>query len=787
MKRINLLLVFLLLVTCLKAQLSGRISDPQTSKALQGAHIVLYNSSGSVISQEITGKSGNFSLKEEVKEGMTLVVTYIGYESIEIDLNPGNNYTGLEIQPQPAPVPVGEVIISSLRQEKFLKDIAMPVSLINTDDINKSDGITPSEFLRNEPGLFLARDGIWATSLNIRGLSEQRIITLVDGNRLETATDIAAGMAMIDVNDIERIEVIKGAASSLYGTGALGGVVNIITRDGYFNDEFYADGAAGFSYHTVNSMHSEHATVSSGNNNWYIRLSGTLRDAENTRTPPGELENSQFSDNNISLKAGIRPMDNHELKLNLQRYSASDAGIPGGKSFPGPASATYTKVKRDLMSARYTIKGKGEVFRDLSIKYYRQYILRDVELIPNPNVTITPSGYHTTNGISFHSNLIPFTGHNLIAGIDVWQRNLMTERFKDINQPVTDEEGNIIATNHIFRAETPIPETDFTSGGLFFNDEFSLWQERLKINLGGRFDLINVRNKEAVDPEYIIMNDVRINNPPNQRITFKARDVYNQSWSADLGLVYAITPEFDLTGSFSRAFRSPSIEERYKYIDLGSTVNIGDPDLKPEDGYFSDLGLKIWKDRFHFSVNGFINSMSNLIVAEPGEIEYSYANDPERIDTIPALINANVDQALLYGYDMSFSYNIYSRLVLFGSSAFVRGVDVNNDTDLPLIPPLNGRIGLRYKTQKAYGVEFVGNLIADQDKIAEGETPTKGYSTYDLRIFTPAIDFGFGNIKLFGGIANITDRAYINHLSTNRGLIKYEPGRNFYLRLRMEF
>jgi outer membrane receptor protein involved in Fe transport len=179
--------------------------------------------------------------------------------------------------------------------------------------------------------------------------------------------------------------------------------------------------------------------------------------------------------------------------------------------------------------------------------------------------------------------------------------------------------------------------------------------------------------------------------------------------------------------------------------------------------------------------------MSNLIVAEPGEIEYSYTGDPVRTDTIPALINANVDEALLYGFDMSFSYNIYKNWVLFGSSAFVRGVNTNTDEDLPLIPPLNGRTGLRYKTNSGYGFELIARLVADQEKIAEGETPTPGYASYDLRLFTPAINLAFARLNFYAGIENITDRAYINHLSTNRGIIKYEPGRNFYLRLGVAF
>lgn len=787
MRKISQILLLFLIELSLNAQIGGRIFDKDNSLPLTGAHIVIYEkNNSSIIYQTLSDKQGSFSSSLEPKQGMRLVVSFIGYDYYEMSFDDGNNFENLEIALEKSIVPVGEVMITAIRQDKFLKNISLPMSVIDRAEIDKDAGLTPSELLMNEPGLYLSRDGIWATSLNIRGLSEQRIVTLIDGYRVETATDIAAGMSMIDPNEIERIEVIKGAASSLYGTGALGGVVNIITKDGYFSDKLYAGSSASVGYQAVNSMPAVHAAVNMGDKKWYFRLSGSWRDAGNTRTPEGELENSQFSDNNLSMKAGFRTVENHSLTLNLQRYEAKDVGIPGGKSFPGPATATYPREKRELLSAKYLINIKKDLIRDISIRYYRQYILRDVELIPNPNATINPSGYHTTNGFTIQTSLVPYEGHNLITGFDIWRRNLRTERYKDIYQPLMDSEGNSIGTNHIFRAEIPIPETDFTSGGIFLNDEFYAFNDRLKIDLGGRFDLINVQNQEAVDPLYLIINEVRNDNPPNQRLTFQANNVNNYSWSANLGMLYSLYENVDLTASLSRAFRSPSIEERFKYIDLGSTVSIGDPELEPEDGYFADLGLKIWKERFHLAINGFINSMSNLIVEMPGEIEYNYIDQPGRVDTLPALINTNVDEALLYGYDLSFSYNFIDRFLLFGSSSFVRGIDTRNDSDLPLIPPLNGRLGLKYSTSGGYGLEAVCNLVADQEKVAKGEATTSGYASYDLRFYTREFRLNFARISLFGGIENITDRAYLNHLSTNRGLIKYEPGRNFYLRLRVE-
>ncbi len=789
MMKFNFLIAFLLFSLQAFSQITGEIRNAQTGNPVTGAHVALYYSDGTTIAdQTISGKKGDFIFSGYYKGDLSVSVSHLGFELYEaVILESSIRPVHLEVELKPAIVPMGEIRVSALRLNKTIKNVPLPMAMITKPEMDKLSGFTTPDMLENEPGVSLSRDGIWATSVNIRGLTEQRIVVLIDGNRIETATDIAAGLAMIDVNDIERVEVIKGASSSLYGTGAMGGVVNIITRDGHYGNGLFAEGSVSGSYQSANSMHSENVSVTTGSKKWFFRASASYRDAQNTMTPEGELENSQFTDNNISLKLGAKPFINHELKLDYQRFFAKDVGIPGGSSFPGPATATYPQELRDMFSAKYSMRFNNEIVRNLSIKYYHQYILRDVILKPNAAVTITPSGYHTTDGLQIQSTLTSAPGHSLIAGIDLWQRDLETEREKTIIKPVTDTAGNVTGTTTTIVGEVPIPDALFASGGFYLQDEFRTLNDRMKVILGGRFDMINIQNDKAVDPLYLIVNGTRNNEPPTQRITFDAENIMNYSWSANLGLIYDLGVKTDLTANFSRAFRSPSIEERYKYINLGASVNIGDPGLEPEEGYFFDLGIRHWGEKFHFVLNGFLNSMDNLIVAQPGEVIYGYSYDPAQQDTLPALINANVDKALLYGFDLSADYNIYDGFVLFGNSSFVRGVDRNNETDLPLIPPFTSRLGVRYQIPEWFGVELEGNFVNDQKKIAEGETETKGYASYDLRIYSEALSLGIAKMHLFAGIDNITNRAYINHLATNRGFIKYEPGRNFYLKVRFEF
>jgi hemoglobin/transferrin/lactoferrin receptor protein len=784
MMKISLFLVLTLLNVSILGQnrtLSGRISGTGSDVGLAGAHISIYD-------LIISGLDGAFIITGLPAEKLKMTISYLGYRfsQQEIDLSMGN-VSGKEITLEASPVEVGEVMVGALRQDKMLRDVALPLAIVNENRVDQLPAVTISNLFQDIPGVNLARDGIWATSMNIRGLTEQRIVVLVDGNRIETASDVAGGLAMIDINDVERIEVIKGAASSLYGTGAMGGVVNIVTKEGHYSDKLCAGGSVSGIYQTVNHLHSENIALNLADEKWYVRLSGTYRDAGNSMTPEGELLNSQFTDNNISLKLGVKPMKKHELIINYQRFDARDVGIPGGIAFPAKALAIYPEEKRNMFSATYSINRTSGTLSRIKFRYFHQYLLRDVELKPKPSMTISPSGYHTTNGFQIQSDWDFGEKQQLIAGIDIWQRYLSTEREKTVVTRITNPITNVSRDSVNITVEVPIPDAWFTSGGVFLQDRISFLDNRMSLTLGGRLDLVNTRNDQAVDPLYKIIDGVRTNNPLNQRVTFEANNINNISWSLDAGALYHLYPNTDLTLTVSKAYRAPGIEERFKYIDLGSSVRIGDPKLKPEQGYFFDLGTRVWKDKFQFTGNIFANAMTNLIVESPGLFIYNYSSSPSKYDTLNALINSNVDKALLYGFDVSSGYNIFDGVTIKTTAGFVRGKNTLKNSDLPQIPPFNGTLTIKYNFAGYFSTEVSANLFAGQEKIAAGEKATKGFARYDLGIYSVPIKIWNMRLEAFGGIQNITNRAYMNHLSTNRGVIKYEPGRNFFLKVRFSF
>jgi len=774
----------------------GTITDEKTGRGVAGIHVWLNETEDTVPSSDVkyfavTSLNGEYRIRQIPAGTYQFRVSGVGYASVAKTVDvPENKELKIDMALRERILYLDGVTITSLRTERFVRQSPFPTGVIRAEDVLRMPALTMPDMMSYEPGVSLARDGIWATTVNIRGLSDQRIISLIDGCRIETATDLAGGLSMIDPSDIERVEVIKGAGSALYGSGAMGGVVNIITRDAYYNGVPYLSGTVSTGYHNVNDLKYGSLNLFTGSRQWKLKLSGTWRDAGNTMTPSGELANSQFSDNSLGIRLGIKTGANKEFRLDGQRFYASNVGLPGGKVFGSTAVVKYPKEERDLASASYAVHYLFPALKTLSIKYYVQYILRDTRADVGDSIRATPTGKHLTNGIQVQSEWEFSDRHQLTAGMEAWQRILRTERENRRYFWIRNSEGVIVDTNTVIRGEIPIPESSFLDAGFFAQDEFSLIPGKLKLLTGGRIDGITVRNSEGVDPLYIITNGVRNDNPAGQKIIFRSHKAQEYTWSLHTGLLYTLTGNAELAVNLARSFRAPSLEERFKYIMLPSgIVRLGNPDLKSEEGWFADGGFRFWGQKFTIIVNGFVNRLNDLVVEKPGFFLYSFTSTPEDVDTIPALVNSNVSKAVLYGTDGSFTWNPVGTLILYGKYAWVRGKDISDSTavNLPQIAPLNGEAGLRYFFRKAGTIEIAVQMADKQDQVAAGEKVTGGYAIYNAGFSSVPLPVGPMKAELACGVQNIFDRSYRNHLATNRGIVKDEPGRNIYLRLLVRF
>jgi hemoglobin/transferrin/lactoferrin receptor protein len=778
------LVLFTSMIFSQDISLKGKVVDSKTGEAIQGVAVFISHNY-----LTYTNNSGEYQLKNISSGSYVIKISQPGYKTItnEISVVEGRAIIK-DFSLVSSPIELDEVIVSTDRNEKYLRNSPYSELSLGKSEIENKPFQSLPDILKEEPGIALLRDGVWGTEISIRGLNRENVVTLIDGNRIATSTDVAARLSMVNMNDVQKIEVIKGASSAIYGSGATGGIVNIITKSPEFYDNFSMKGNISAGYNSVNNMSSWSGSVFSGNSFLASKFSGSYRKASNIETPVGKLKNSQFEDYSFSGSINVMPMADNTLKLNYQLFKAENVGIPGASVFPTSADVRYPNEKRELFSAGYEIRNISSVLYKLSVTYAHQFIERNVENIPHmvQNVAasgttpakrvsvqkITPNADHKNNNLQLQGNLLLAENNNLVLGLDYWDRSYNGSREKYQKIEVLNQNGDVVNTINKIIGESPLPDSKYKSLGVFAQDDAELLKDKLSLSLGARMDKIDVSGQTTLNPVYEITNGVINYTPPGQKVIWNQIDENDISYSGNVGLKYSASANLDLTLSLGLSFRSPSLEERFQYIDQGSYVRIGDPSLKPEKGKSADLGIRYYQTDLKFVSSIFFNYFDDLVTEMPGTFEGRNA-----------YIKTNIGEARMYGFDLGADYNFYSDYIVHASASFVKGDDIMANGNLPEIPPLNGIMGIKFGLLDKLEVDLSSRIFTEQNKVAAGEMTTPGYAVFNFQLNTKPINFSSFKVQIFAGIENIFDKNYRDHLSTTRGSITVEPGRNFYVKL----
>jgi hemoglobin/transferrin/lactoferrin receptor protein len=783
MKHIIILLSFFYFSSFAQnAVLKGRITDSNTGEPLKGA--IVFISSSNIA---YTGSDGSYTLSDLNKGSYELKISHLSYKTIT-ELVSIEGDTEINYLLESSPLEMYEVVVSTNRFDRHMTSSPYSELMVTQEQIELKPFQTLPDVLKEEPGLSIMSDGVWGKEISIRGLNRENIVTLIDGNRIATATDIAARLSLVDLNDIERVEVIKGASSSIYGSGATGGIINIISKTPSIENSTYFSGNLSAGYNSVNSSAMTAGSLTGGGSSWSSKISGSYRKADNTQTPDGELKNSQFKDYSFSGNLNISPLANHLLQLNYQLFKAEDVGIPGSSVFPDAADVSYPYERRELISAGYEIKNISSFFYKLDIKYSHQLIERDVLNIPHTvqNVAasgttparrvsvlkITPHADHNNNNISLQGSFMLSTVNNLVAGIDYWDRKYDGHREKYQKIEVLDTAGNVRSTTDKIIGEQPLPDSKYSSLGFFVQDYAELIKSKLILSVGARVDKIDVSGSTTYNPVYEITNGTISYTPSGQKIIWNETEANDASYSSNIGLKYSVNQNLDMALSLGYSFRSPSLEERFQYIDQGTYVRIGNPDLNSEIGKSADLELRYYFNKFKITTGLFFNYFTDMVVEKPGTFEGR-----------TAYIKTNVGEARLYGFDLGTSYNFYSDFLIYANAAYVKGDDITSGGNLPEIAPLNGTVGISAGVPGYAVLDLSSIIFAKQNDPAVSEPATPGYAIFNLTVKSEKISFGKPGFFVTAGIENIFDKSYRNHLSSARGTILSEPGRNFFIKL----
>jgi len=660
--------------------------------------------------------------------------------------------------PEGAPIFTDKIVVTASRREQASATTPASIRVIDANSIETQQPEKIADLFKEIPGLQITGEGPFRGIPIIRGMNSNRVLILVDGQRLNNAresTDFAGIQpALVDMTQVERIEVLSGPASVQYGSDAIGGVINIITKKPDLgSDEFTWSGDVEYGYGSSADAQRAQASVTGTGRGFSFNLMGSWEDYNSYTAASGAKDDPDFGnyvdDDNVvynsgmeqtSFQGGFRFLTGNTgvLRLNLEAVRTKDIGFPGFDPSSG-IEILFPNFDRDKLGLAWE-SGPLWGLDDITVATYYQAI--DKQSIRNFSFgsffsNNTSRNLVDTLGLNLQG--VKGTGrHTLVFGIDFYQ---------DTVDDTTEAENNFGSSNDV-----AVPDATQTGLGLFVEDSISL-SEKVTLKAGLRGDTFDFDTKD--DPDY----------------TGEPFNVTDSDISGNLGVTWGVTDHVTVVGLVGRGFRTPNLQER-SFTGLattGDTWILQNPDLKSERSLNFETGFKVRYDRYYGGLSVYYNDLTDFI-----NLEF-LGEDPDTGLQLAQL--ENIGDAYIWGVELDLETIFATWWTFSGSINYSEGQNQTDNQPLSLISPFKLTLGLRYQRPQ-WWTEIRGRYVAKQNRVPEGIDPSDGFAVFDLRA---GYDFAFG-LGLIASLENLADELYAETYNN-----RPEPGRNLRLAVRYRF
>ena len=617
------------------------------------------------------------------------------------------------------------------------------ISVVDASTLRDSAPVSVATLLRDVPGVQVVEEGI--ERISIRGESSRRVAVLIDGQRLTDHTNYGQPI-LIDPSLIERIEVVRGSSSVISGSQAIGGVVNIITRQGAAQPfELTLNGGIIGASNGWRGSATAAGTLDVGAGELEYRLSYGRMEQDDRRTPLGILDQSDTQDRTMSAMAAWR-QGNHRTGVEYLSYDLA-ANVPTGL----PEFFIYLP-QRDLekISVFHEITNVTPWLERLRFDVHRQTIDRD---FLNDMTTRDPSDWadYTTDPLVTSMRVVSAsTDQQLTYGASIRAEMRFTENSRTLagleyedDRLTSDKDTAITVEAPVVFIPSPIrrhDEASIRTLSLYGQHEIDL-SNTLTLTIGGRWYDVTATH------------DVSRRSMMGGPFTDLAPDE-NNSDSRTLfaaGLVWQPDEDTALRANLSQGYVYPSLSQLFLSTTAGGETINGNPDLSPERATTFELGAR--RDR------------GGLLL--DATLYYSHAEDYiAAVKSGSSSQYQNIDTARSWGLELYGEYDTgFHGLTPYVSAALMQreftygnGYSTNDSGT----PSLAGRLGVRAAWD-------IGDVFAETDLFIRGETgvtlrddsgvetaSTSGYATLNMHTSLALGDSTTAVIE----VNNITDRVY---------------------------
>ncbi|MBP0049584.1 TonB-dependent copper receptor [Marinobacterium sp. AK62] len=623
----------------------------------------------------------------------------------------------------------------------------LPVSSVevtaDTELLQASPSSDGGDLLRAVNGVSGSRMGGRGIDPVIRGQKQNQLNIVLDGaylyggcpNRMDPPTTYTAA------ESYDRVTVIKGNRSVIYGPGGTGGTVLFEReRPGLDADKPYR-GQVSAAYSSNSETTNLSADLAAGSDSGYLRFVTESADADNYDDGNGDDVRTSYETKSNALMVGAKVADTTWLEASYEQVNEEDVLFPGAGMDSPYSDAETLRLKLDHASDHPLFQRvRAELYRSDINHLMDNYSLRAAPVMMGmPMQMAAPTSSDTLGGRILIESWLG--GHQIQWGVDHQDNTRDGSRLR-VNMDGSTTEVGVLW-----------PDVNIRQTGLF--GEVKRWtgQGNL-ITAGMRYDYVQVDTKRLADNETIDENNL------SGFVTWTQR----------------LNGQYRMESTISRSVRTADATERYI---SGSGGWSGNPALDPEKHHQLELVLLSEQADLSWSLAGYYNRVDDYINRTAGLNETGTSYE-------------NIDAALM-GIDFDLAWQLTPTLQLRNGVSWVKGRNLDDNTDLSQIPPLTATLALDYRRDALRaGVEWEvaaqqGDvcLAADCDGLDVRKTP--GYGVVNLNAgydFNPSVSVG-------AGINNLFDKAYAYHLNREDALGNTaqvnEPGRTAWLRLTARF
>nr|WP_282432234.1 TonB-dependent receptor [Campylobacter troglodytis] len=635
--------------------------------------------------------------------------------------------------------------------------------------------------MEKSPGIIFVRSGSTNGQVNIRGRSTQRSYSLTTLDGVPVLGRNTLMFNIMDPNAFDSIEIIRGAASSMYGSDAINGVINLVSRRyrGDISKDFSLDTKIrALEYATVNNMIGGRLEVLGGGDGFDVLFGLNGRTGGNFQTPEGEAKNSEFKSYGFDFNIGYTNSADTRFYTQGRYARAVDSGA-GGQFANG--GADYGSIRRRYPIYETYIKLGVELY-DLpfaekldAFAYYRGY---ETELF---------TGFYTRDGRGGLTNTYNLTNQHVrgtkYAGLKLAFSSLVSSHSLDYGiETLSSLNTKVIPpTRFATTGWTITPLTGRKSQqhtfSAYIKDDFALSNSfTLTAALRNATILTNIGPKLAGSAESATQTS---------RLDEKRNDVKN-AFTGNIGANFHFNEFFSLYGDISHNFKTASVSGIFAANGAAADANpiLNNPDLKYETAQSYELGIRLDSQDHFFSLSAYQTNHQDMIsLVQFYDDPTNYSNGYQKY--------ANIGKTYIRGVELAGEHKFYGFTYAYNAT-HTYGHDQTNNRPLREIPPLFGRISLQYDLPFGY--------IKVQERAYQGRTridptnerKTKSYAMSDAYL---GLDLGYFNkeardMELTLGVENIFNKrgvnpAAIEDITVPKSKITnplIEPGTNFFIK-----